>query len=105
MTPRHTVDRHDSQLLLYQPLLYEIEELQSTIERETLSFQHNLIQFLTCTELHTTIAKHATIRLSHPLNASFTDEQTYTPGVTHQYRKDMSTPRAYAYNFQQSVYL
>ena len=105
MTPRHTVDRHDSQLLLYQPLLYEIEELQSTIERETLSFQHNLIQFLTRTGLHTTIAKHATIRLSHPLNASFTDEQTYTLGVTDRYREDMTTPRAYAYNFQQSVHI
>ena len=51
------------------PLLYDIDHLQATVVRATLSYRQDLVLFLSFTEWRTTLGQYPTRTPNHPLNA------------------------------------
>lgn len=65
------------------PLLYEVEEIDTSITQVINTYDHDMTHYLVFAEWRTTKSQHPNMRLSQPLNAPKSDWNTYSPNMNH----------------------
>ena len=87
------------------PLLYEADEIATSITTATTTYHRDIREYLTFTEWRTTTSQHPTMRPSHPPTVPVTAWNTYAPQLHLTTTDKQHTPRHHITEFRNSIRL
>ena len=86
-------------------LLYEVEDINTTITHVTNTYHHDITQYLAFTEWCTITSQHPTMRPSHQLHAPLNDWNTQSSHLNHTTNTQRPTPSQYITAFCNEICL